>query len=171
MKKKWVFVLVMGVLALTGCANVSTNEVDTIKAEKTVEIERIKTEPERKSEIYGVVSKVIGNEVTVNIIEKDSENDIELTEEEKEAKRDERQSLSSEEKKAARASTTVLTNELVDIVIPVGTVIVSGSGTEDSEKIKLELLDINRGTTIKIWLFEGGEGEIGVAEYVHVLSN
>jgi len=165
--------LIMSVLVLSGCSETAPNEADTTKMETTIEAESVTTVPERKSEVYGVVSKIICNEVTVNLVEKNSNsnNDVELTEEEKEAKRAERQSLSSEEKKADRESTTVLTNELVDIVIPVGTTIISGSGTNGGEMVKLELLDINKGTTIKIWLFEGGEGETGIAEYVQVLSN
>lgn len=177
MNMKWITLLIMSAIVLTGCSDTRSVENDAIEAvaetttEQGSEGQEISGIPERKAEVYGVVNKIIGNEVSIKLIERLTENEIELTEAEKEAKKAARQLMSTEEKQADKDLTMILTNEIQDVIIPVGTEIVIGSGNGTDEFTNLELLDINKGTTIKIWLIEGREGEISIAEYVQILSN
>ncbi len=55
-----------------------------------------------------------------------------------------------------------LSGETLDLVIPVGTNVVTKSST--GELISVNIGDLNRGNTVKIWLLEGGEGDLGLAE-------
>lgn len=168
--KKLVIILAMS-MVFSGCSSPSIEEAKGSEITSTMEMTTDLTTPERKSEVYGVVNKMIGNEVTVQIVVSTELGEVELTEEEKEAKRIERQSMSPEERQAAKDATMTVTDEKVDIIIPVGTPIVIGSGSGDGAKTQLELVDIHKGSTVKIWLVEGREGEVGMAEYVQIISN
>lgn len=73
----------------------------------------IPTAPDRTAEYYGIVRRVIGNEITLKLVAPAETPDVPLTEAEKAAKKAERQALSSEERQALKESQIVMTGEVL----------------------------------------------------------
>lgn len=100
--------------------------------------------PVRLAEINGYVTSIQGNEITV-------ENEIgvkEVTAEE----RARRQKMTQEERQALKAQESAnLTKESVNITIPVGIVIVKGSGAADGTNTKAEMSELTKGVYVSIW--------------------
>ena len=131
--------------------------------------------PDRTAEYFGIVRRVIGNEITLKLAEQAETPEVTLTEEEKAARKAERQAMSPEERKVLKESQTVMTGEEVRILVPVGSPITSGgngTGLEGGESVLTEraLADIQEGMFLKIWTAEGGGGEDIVAAYTRVLQ-
>ena len=63
----------------------------------------------------------------------------------------------------------VLSGESTDVIIPVGTPLYMG-GTADAEPIQMEIADIMNGSVVKVWLIDGGEGDVSLAEFVQVIT-
>jgi hypothetical protein len=131
--------------------------------------------PDRTAEYYGIVRRIIGNEITLKLVAPAETPDVPLTEEEKAAKKAERQAMSPEERKALKESQIVMTGEEVRILVPVGSPITSGgngNGSEGGESVITEraLADIREGMFLKVWTAEGGGGEDIVAAYTRVLQ-
>ncbi|MBE0451878.1 MAG: hypothetical protein IBX70_13710 [Clostridia bacterium] len=176
--KKWILglILLIGLMSLVGCGSES--------AAATTEDEKVT--PERKAEVTGVVKSIVGNEVTVSLVLKGSANQgesgegitegdsTELTEEEKAAKQAERRAANQGKTAAGQAGTGAASGELelsgetIDIVIPVGTKILQSTGT--GSFFELDIADVKRGMSVKIWLLEGGEGDTNLAEFIQVLT-
>jgi hypothetical protein len=135
----------------------------------------IPTAPDRTAEYYGIVRRVIGNEITLKLVAPAETPDVQLTEAEKAAKKAERQAMSPEERQALKDAQIVMTGEEVRILVPVGSPITSGgngTGLEGGESVLTEraLADIREGMFLKIWTVEGGGGEDIVAAYTRVLQ-
>lgn len=100
--------------------------------------------PTRLAEINGYVTSIQGNEVTIA-------NEIgvkEVTAEE----RARRQKLTMEERQALKAQESAnLTKEPVNVTIPVGIVIVKGSGAADGSNVKAEMSELTKGVYVSIW--------------------
>jgi hypothetical protein len=100
--------------------------------------------PTRLAEINGYITSIQGNEVTIA-------NEIgvkEVTAEE----RAKRQKMTQEERQALKAQESAnLTKESVDITIPVGIVIVKGSGSADGTNVKAEMSELTKGVYVSIW--------------------
>lgn len=100
--------------------------------------------PTRLAEINGYITSIQGNEVTIA-------NEIgvkEVTAEE----RARRQKLTQEERQALKAQESAnLTKESVTITIPVGIIIVKGSGAADGTNVKAEMSELTKGIYVSIW--------------------
>jgi hypothetical protein len=100
--------------------------------------------PERLAEINGYVLTVEGNEITIA-------NELgvkEVTAEE----RARRQKLTQEERQALKAQESAnLTKENVTITIPVGIMIVKGSGAADGTNVKAAMTELTKGVYVSIW--------------------
>lgn len=166
-------VLVVGVASGCGSEDVIDNTSnDTIQEE----ISKEKAFPDRKAEVYGVVQNIIGNELTINLVavnnagsgEMNSEG-VELTEEEQAAKQAERQASGGKGGGTGADKEIVLSGETIDVIIPVGTPVYMG-GTIASEPVEIEIADIMKNSVMKVWLIDGGEGEVNLAEFVQVIT-
>ncbi|MBN2793885.1 MAG: hypothetical protein JXR88_00665 [Clostridia bacterium] len=177
--KKITILIMIGILALNmiSCssnedvASTTVNEVSVVTETDTAE----KVVPDRKAEISGVVKNIVGNEVTISLIEKettgtqDQSSTEELTEEEKAEKQAANQASKGSNSSSGTGMTDVaLSGETVDIIIPVGTSVVKSDGT--GELAELNIGDIFKGDTVKVWILEGGEDSVQIAEFVQVLD-
>lgn len=136
-------VLVVSGLLLGGCTN--QDATDSTSTPSVVE-----SLPERPAEVTGYVRSIEGNEIIIAREIKDPS--LELTDEEKEAKKEERASLSPEERQAARESMVILETESLTLTIPVGVPILQSSGTADGTFIPAELADIKTDSYLSIWM-------------------
>lgn len=198
MKKTQVLLLIiLSLVLVSGCsAQTTAAEVEGESAEVVSsadgESEQVPSEttkslldengmPERKAEVSGVVKSIIGNEVTISLLLKNEsqqsqstsgETSTELSEAEKAAKQAAKQAENQAKRDAGQSGTGMteieLSGETVDLVIPVGTKILQSTGT--GEFFELNIADLARGMSVKIWLIEGGEGEIKLAEFVQIIT-
>ncbi|MEA3424358.1 MAG: hypothetical protein U9Q80_11270 [Bacillota bacterium] len=162
-------VLVVGIASGCGSEEVMDN---SIQEETALE----KVFPERKAEVYGVVQTIIGNELAINLVASSNAGTgemnpegVELTEEEKAAKQAERQASGGKGGGTGADKEIVLSGETMDVIIPVGTSVYMG-GAIASEPVEMEIADIMKSSVIKIWLIDGGEGEVNLAEFVQVIT-
>lgn len=154
-------------LLFTAC---SSNTQSNITDANNVSSQAISQSPDRQPEIYGQVRTVLGNEVTLSLAE--PQNNAELSEAEKENRKNEMQALSPEEKQKQRDGQVKFTGETATVTIPVGTPITSGNSVNDQQNLKeLTLSDISESIFLRIWLEEGEVGETKAAEYVRVLQS
>jgi len=163
------------IMNISGCSTEMTASAPP-KIEDSVSEVTTTTIPDRKAEVIGIIKNIIGNEVSVSLLlknterEENMEEEALLTEEEKVAKQAEKRAANQ----AANASNTEkdpmdnveLSGEIKDVVIPVGTKVVQSTGT--GEFTYLSIGDIIKGTSVKIWLIEDQEGEVAVAEFVQL---
>ena len=107
------------------------------------------TTPNRPAEVNGVVKSIEGNEVVIaNEIR-----DRNFTEEELAACKAERQAMSPEERRALREEELAnLKTEIVNLIIPVGTPILKGSGDATGSNLTATLEEIKPGVYLSIWL-------------------
>lgn len=172
MKNIWTILIVsLAVLLIVGCSdNVESNDQTNVTDVAGV-TDNIKIVPDRRAEISGSVKSIIGNELVVSLIVKNnsnlSETGTELTDEEKAAKRAENQGNGGG-KSNGGMSEIELSGETIDVIIPVGISVIQSNGT--GEMIELNIGDIFKGTVIKIWTIEGGDGSVLIAEFVQVLN-
>ncbi|NCU30738.1 hypothetical protein EOL73_03195 [Candidatus Saccharibacteria bacterium] len=106
-------------------------------------------QPTRGAEIKGIVKSIEGNELIVE----NEINTVELTDEEKAAKKTERQSMSQEERQAIKAEETAQAEiEQVNITIPVGITMMKSTGEATGELVVAELAEIKSGIYVSIWV-------------------
>jgi hypothetical protein len=167
-------ILIMGVLS--GCSS-DTEPTDVESNTEIVTTDVIeKVFPDRKSEVYGVVQTIIGNELTINLVASSGTGSgeinpdaVELTEEKKAAKQAANQAAGGSGKSGGITKEIVLSGESTDVIIPIGTPLYMG-GTTDAEPIQMEIADIMNGSIIKVWLLDGGEGDVNLAEFAQVIT-
>lgn len=123
-------------------------------------------QPDRTAEVKGTVVSVDGTTVVVDRLLVDPSE--ELTEEEKAAKRAERQAMSMEERQAAKAAEQAgVATERVSVDVPVGVTMTRMIPGEDEPTAQpATLSDLKVGVTVSIWT--DGKTDGGVAEYVKV---
>ncbi|MDF1616431.1 hypothetical protein [Petrocella sp. FN5] len=168
-------IVLLMIINISGCS-FETTEVESKTSEAST-IEATTTPvPERKAEVMGIIKNVIGNEVSVSLLLKNTESEENM--EQEALLTDEEKAAKQAEKKAANQAANArniekdpmekveLSGEMRDVVIPVGTKVVQSTGT--GEFIDLNIGDILKGTSVKIWLIEDGEGEVAVAEFVQL---
>ena len=136
------------VLVLGGCGD--TKQDDLAQLQEIVDNNEANlSTPTRPPEINGVITAVEGNTVTIK-------NEIgrkPLTEEEQAKRREERQKMSPEERRALREQETAnLKTEDVVIEIPVGAVMVKGSGKADGKNVKASFDDMKVGAYVSVWM-------------------
>lgn len=198
MKKTHVILMIVLTLALmTGCSadsatvagegDIAVTEAGDASSESQTTVEATQARldengmPDRKAEVSGVVKSIIGNEVTISLLLKNqsqqsesssSETSTELSEAEKAAKQAAKQAENQAKRATGESGTGMteieLSGETVDLVIPVGTKILQSTGT--GEFFELNIADLARGMSVKIWLVEGGEGETKLAEFVQIIT-
>lgn len=185
--KSILILLIGGTLILNGCANSNSNtDIDTnineqVKDDVLDTSERMNREDKpikKQSNLVGIVKQIIGNEVTIDLVDASNMammgNRKELSEEEKEKMKDQAfkkgqggrgGAFSGGEKPELNFE---LIGETKVIIIPVGTSIVK-QGREGGTE--LDLTEINKGTVLMIQIEEGGNGEIDYAQYVTILGD
>lgn len=105
--------------------------------------------PDRLAEINGYITSIQGNEVVVA----NEQGVKEVTAEE----RARRQKLTQEERQALKAQESAnLTKESVTITIPVGVIIVKGSGAADGTNVKADMSELTKGIYVSIWQSDSG---------------
>ncbi|MDZ4168189.1 MAG: hypothetical protein U1E26_00845 [Coriobacteriia bacterium] len=126
-------------------------------------------QPERTAEVKGAVISVDGTTVVIDrlLIEPSQE----LTEEEKAAKKAERQGMSMEERQAAKAAEQAgLASERVNVEIPVGVTMTRMIPGDDGPTVQpATLADVKVGVTLSVWT--DGPADGGVAEYVKIQAS
>ena len=165
MKSMKISLVLLGILLLfTACtskAQTNASQVNTPSSQAVSEA------PGRVSEIYGKVKTILGNEITLSLAEQQAE----LSDAEKEKRRNEMQALSAEERQKLRLEQIKFTGETTTVIIPIGIPITSGNlASADVGLKEVALSDIYEGIFLRIWLEKGGNGEEKTAEYVRVLQ-
>lgn len=125
-------------------------------------------QPDRTAEVKGLVVSIDGTQVTIERYIKDPSE--ELTDEEKAAKKAERQALSQEERQALKAAeNAALDTERVTVSVPVGVPIVQMVVQDDEPTAQpATLADIRSGMEVSVWTDGGTDG--ASAEYVKLTS-
>ncbi|WP_092482097.1 hypothetical protein [Desulfoscipio geothermicus] len=166
--KKVIFLLIslLVFVLLQGC-NSGSNDTANAPAQSSGQSSQNVTRwggPERPADLWGQVKTIRGNKLTVFKVE----NNIAQTEEEREALRGQMQSLSPEERAQARAERIKVSDETVDIIIPVGVPVIA-TGNFGGEAAEVDISQIKQGDIVKFWLEEepSGEGE-SMAEFVQI---
>ncbi len=123
-------------------------------------------QPERTAEIKGAVVSVDGTTIVVDRLLVDAS--TELTDEEKAARKAERQSMTMEQRQALKAAETAgVPTERVTVEVPVGVTITRMAQEGDASVAKSGALsDIKAGATITIWTDGAATGSS--AEYVKI---
>lgn len=123
-------------------------------------------QPDRTAEVKGTVVSVDGTTVVVDRLLYDASE--ELTEDEKAAKRAERQAMSMEDRQAAKAAEQAgLATERVSVEVPVGVSMSRMIPSEDEPTAQpATLSDLKAGVTVSIWT--DGPTDGGLAEYVKI---
>lgn len=157
---KNIIILILVVLILGGgyfliSNKTANNDRDVITNEVSIEETNLDA-PSRPAEINGTVVSVEGNIIVVsNEVGKEQ-----LTEEERDARKEEMANLSQEERQAQRQQELEsMETEDVEIVIPVGVPISKGSGDASGDNISAEISEIIKGTYVSIWVNEGNTPE------------
>ncbi|MHB9003051.1 MAG: hypothetical protein ACYC6C_03175 [Coriobacteriia bacterium] len=121
-------------------------------------------QPERTAEVKGLVLSIDGTQVAIQRYIKDPSE--ELTDEEKAARKAERQQLSMEERQALKAAeNAALETERITVTVPVGVPVVQMVSAGDTPVAELATLaDIRGGMEITVWTDGGTDGSN--AEYV-----
>ena len=105
--------------------------------------------PTRPAEITGLIVSQLGNEIVVA----KEVGKVVLSEEEQAAKKAEMQKLSPEQRMAIREEENLTTEtEDVKLVIPVGTIIVKGTGEANGNITRADIAELTKGTYIAVWL-------------------
>ncbi len=111
-------------------------------------------QPARTAELKGYVASIEGNSV---VIINEISDEPELTDEEKAAKKAERQAMSVEERQALKEEeSSNVEKENVSIVIPVGVPVMKTSGDASGTLADAELSEIKEGVYVSIWVKNSG---------------
>jgi PBP1b-binding outer membrane lipoprotein LpoB len=158
--------IIGSIFIYAGCSSGSSNPTssssessDSISAQATTGGNPANpAKPDRPADLQGKVKQIRGNQVSIFKAEATGP---ELTEEEKAKRREQIQQLSPEEKAKAREERSKITDETIDITIPVGIPIVSNQNVGGQvETETLNLADIQQGNFIKFWFANGNPDEI-----------
>lgn len=151
MKKIYINILIIFsiLLLFTGCS-AKQKETSNITQGPQSQEGRPKFQ---KPDLYGKVSKIIGNEVTLQLSEmpKQERSNKDVTKEEREKMKQEMQNMSPEQRAKKMEESLKLTGETKSVVIPVGVPI---SSFKQGVETELDLGDIYNGLIIQVWLDE-----------------
>jgi len=142
-------IVLLGVITLlSGCV---TNEDDDISQLQEIisSDEDVLNTPTRPAEINGIIVSMEGNQLVVkNEIGREV-----LSDEEREKRKEDRASMTQEEKQATRAQEMeAVESEDISVEVPVGAVIIKGSGTGDGGNLKAVFDDLKEGAYISVWM-------------------
>ncbi len=107
----------------------------------------------RPAEINGMIASIEGNQLVV----KNEVGRAVLSDEERQKRKEERSKMTQEQKQALRAQekeSLEVEDRMVEI--PVGTVIIKGSGKSDGSTIKATFDDFKEGVYISVWKNDSG---------------
>lgn len=125
-------------------------------------------QPQRMAEVYGKVKTIQGNMVIISEMVQ-TQNSQDLTEEQKQKKREEMQSLSEEDRKKLKGESQQLTGKTITITVPVGVPIkIKQSQIEGGEIANGGLNNIETGVIISIWTENSDISNKAPAEYVRI---
>lgn len=145
---KNVLIIFSILLLFTGC---SSKQEEALNVSNEQESQRERPDFE-KPDLYGKVSKLVGNEVTLQLAEMpERPNRENMTEEDREKMKQEMQNITPEERAKKMEQSVTLTGETQSIIIPVGIPITSFKQGIETE---LALGDIYIGVILQIWLNE-----------------
>jgi len=140
-KKIVIFIGVIIILLLAGYSIFNSRKTSVNQGSDVVNILK---QPERQAEINGYIITAEGNELTIA-------NEIGLKEL-SDAEKAERQNMTQEERQALKAQETAnLSKENINLTIPVGTVIVKGSGNSNGENVLADISELSKGIYVSIW--------------------
>lgn len=159
-KKSLVYLAVLSFMfVVVGCT--SNNDTSSTSEPPTSQVSAGDTTTERPDwapDLEGKVKQVRGNEITVLKVIRTAP---ELTEEEKAKRREQMQSLSPEERAKIQAEMFKITDETLDLTIPVGVPVVSNQNVGGKiETENVSLADIRQSNMLKFWFAEGSSDEI-----------
>ncbi|MEW6066134.1 hypothetical protein P378_03780 [Desulforamulus profundi] len=160
--------LLILVLAITGCGstNTKTTTATTGEINPTTSVTQYGA-PNRQADLWGKVKTIRGNKVTVFKAENKNEA---LTEEERAAQRAKMQALSPEERAKARDERIKVTNEILEILIPVGTpVILTNTSANGAEQV--DISNIKKDDLLKLWLEKSSGGGESTVEFVQIIRS
>jgi len=155
--KRFIFAIIIVsafAMSLSACtADTQSNQTEVTNGVQEISVATL---PDRPADINGVVKSIEGNEIVIlNELKEEL-----LTEEERDARQAERQSMTQEERQAIReAEMATVETEQLTLQIPVGVLILTGSGNADESNISAKIADIASGTYLSIWQNEQGEIE------------
>lgn len=151
--------IAVGILSLSACSDsqeASVVESGSGGAQSLTEYGA----PDRPFDLQGQVQSVQGNEITVYAVIGEQ---LELTDEEKEKKKEEMQNLTPEEKQNLKAESQTISDETQVFIVPVGIPIIATQSVDGVSQVnELELSDIAKGTLLKIWFSEDSNQEEAV---------
>lgn len=162
--KKVILPIIMTSLLLfaVGCSKNTTSDSANTSSFQDPE------QPPRMAEVYGKVKTIQGNIVIISEMVQ-TQNSQDLTEEQKQKKRDEMQSLSEEDRKNLKAESQQLTGKTQTVTVPVGVPIkIKKSQTESGEIVEGGIIDIQAGVIISIWTEKSDIKSKAPAEYVRI---
>lgn len=164
--KKSVVYIMMLILLLSaiGCSSKTNTGSAESPAPQVSEGNSEGERPDRVPDLEGKVKQIRGNEVTVFKVVRTRP---EPTEEERAKRRQQMMNLSPEERAKIQAEMFKVTDETIDLTIPVGVPIVSnqtGGGKVVTQSVSLA--DIKQGNIMRFWFTEGTSDEIN---YVQVM--
>lgn len=166
MRRKLGFIFLVFLFVSITCAACSSSSASPTNQTPTQNPSQL-TIPERRFDLQGQVKSIRGNEITVYKVVGEQ---LELTEEEKAKRREDRQNLSPEEKQQARDSTIKVTDETQAFIVPVGVPIVTSQNIGGKPEIdKMDLADIKQGSLLKVWFKADSNSQ--EAEFVQIMSN
>jgi len=141
-------VLLGAVTFLSGCGTDEGDELAQLQDIVSSDADSLSM-PGRPAEINGMIASIEGNQL---IIKNEVGREI-LTDEEREKRKEARANMTQEEKQALRAQekeSVEVEDRIVDV--PVGTVIIKGTGNGDGGNVKAVFDDMKEGTYISIWM-------------------
>lgn len=138
-------IIALSFIVISGCGN------DQSESEQLSDIlnetETIST-PSRPADLNGIISVAEGNKITIkNEVGKEI-----LSEEEQVEQKAERQAMTQEERQALRTEEKAeIDTEDVSLEIPVGTLIIKGSGDGSGDVIRATFEELKKGSYISVW--------------------
>lgn len=170
-RKLLVLAMIIGsIIIYAGCSSGSSNTASSSSASSESSAPQATAggnpvdpaKPDRPADLQGKVKQIRGNQISIL---KAQITGPELTEEEKAKRREQMQQLSPEERAKAREERTKITDETMDLTIPVGIPIVSTQNVGGKiETETLNLADIKQGDFIKFWFTNGNPDEIALVQ-------
>ncbi|XLQ20725.1 MAG: hypothetical protein ACKUBY_03035 [Candidatus Moraniibacteriota bacterium] len=141
-------VLLGAVTFLSGCGTEENNDLAQLQDIVSSDTESLST-PSRPAEINGTIASMEGNQLVV----KNEVGREVLSDEEREARKADRASMTQEEKQAARAQEMEAVEvDDVSVVVPVGAMMIKGTGTGDGGSMKAIFDDLKEGAYISVWM-------------------
>ncbi|PLX20638.1 hypothetical protein C0584_05355 [Candidatus Parcubacteria bacterium] len=184
-KKRLITLLVVAGFLLSACSQSNVSNNNTITTSTSSINDGQFTQPDREVDINGVVKSMIGNQITVSIIERQEKDDqVEDDSEEKEAAaltlgtampgggvpgmgggRNRDESISDEERVQNLLERST---EQKDLLVPVGIPMLKYSGdTEEMLSEEASLEDLKVGSIISVWIDQSIEDR-NIAEFVNI---